>query len=69
MSNIVTRPSSVYADNFDSIFKNKKVYYTVEFTDEFRDYLTFDSDKDALIYYANNKEHIVEFLKQELLEG
>lgn len=69
MTDIVTRPSAVYSENFDAIFRSKKVYYAVEFKDGFQDYMTFLSSDDAKNYYEKNKNQILTFEEQQLLEG
>lgn len=66
---MVSKSSSAYSDNYDSIFRTKKVIYTVEYVDGFRDYLNFISEYEAQLYLEKHVDTIVNFEKQELLEG
>ncbi len=66
---MITKPSSTYSDNYDSIFrKPSKVYYAVEYTDGVQDYLTFESDDEANEYYIINSPTFKSFEKQQLLQ-
>lgn len=65
--NMITKPSSTYSDNFDSIFRRDKLIYAIEYFDGFQDYKTFNSVGDAMKYYEEYKESIVTFEKQQLL--
>ena len=47
----------------------KKVIYAVEYADGFQDYINFISDYEAQLYLKKHVETIVNFEKQELLEG
>ena len=66
---MVSKSSSAYSDNYDSIFRTKKVIYAVEYGDGFQDYLNFISEHEAQLYLEKNVDTIVIFEKQELLEG
>lgn len=66
---MTTKPSSLYSDNFDNIFrKSKKVYYAIEFIDGMQDYIAFDSDDEANEYHIQHKGDIAIFEKQQLLQ-
>lgn len=66
--NIITKTSSTYADNFDAIFRSKKVYYTIEYDDGYTHLEEFNSEIEAQIYFDKNKDTIVFYTKQELLQ-
>lgn len=66
---MVSKPSSAYSDNYDNIFRTKKLIYAVEYVDGFRDYLNFISDYEAQLYLEKHLDTIANFKKQELLEG
>ena len=67
-ANMTTKPSATYSDKFDNIFRNKKVYYAIEYIDGMQDYITFDSDDVANEYHITNKNTIKIFEKQQLLQ-
>ena len=67
--NIITKSSSTYADNFDAIFRNKKVYYSIEYYDRFVDnFKEFNSETEAQQFFEANKDAILVYEKQELLQ-
>ena len=65
---MTTKPSAAYSDKFDNIFRNKKVYYAIEYTDGMQDYISFDSDDEANDYHIQHKTEIAIFEKQQLLQ-
>jgi len=67
-ANMITKSSSTYADNFDAIFRSKKVYYTIEYDDGYSLIEEFTSEIEAQIYFDKNKDTIVFYEKQELLQ-
>jgi hypothetical protein len=66
---IITKSSNKYSDNFESVFGKKKVIYAVEYTDGHQDYMEFETDREAYVYYIKHKDTIVVWEKQELLLG
>ena len=67
MSNIVSKTSQEYSNNFDSIFRREKVTYYIKYTDGMEHSREFPSLIDASRFYEEYKETIVTFEKHQLL--